>query len=142
MLDPQSFTITTSLLLEWQEERTALLSKISAMRDKVGDYDRKIEAASFFLPFGASADHVEPTVKSDAEPENLTLISKIVMTVRAAKGGFLDPKQIKLRLAAQGLYPDGSSPNYFYSALKRAADRRLIHAQDGKYYARTTDQAE
>ncbi len=106
----QRITITSDDVRAWVIERDRLMVLVK-------DLNRKIDAATVFLP------HAVSDPQSMAEGGAMTLgdwIERVVTESDVA----LQPKDIRLRVEAKGVEVAGE--NYIYTAIKRLTDRGKI----------------
>lgn len=122
----------------WRQRGVELDRIIADAQSEKADIARKLEAVAILAPeIVGGAFQLTPPGETVVEP---SVISEIVAVVNE-NGGLLLPKHIRRLLREREGVPVFSD-NYFYTALKRAADKNLIARVGDRYGAKKNPEAE
>ncbi len=126
----EGIVIPMEMIEEWRNRKAELDRVIIGAQRESAEISRKLEAIAVLAPEltapGFALTAPEP---SNEAPSVISELAKVL----AERKGKMSPKEIREALSKRDNVP-AFSQHYFYTALKRAADKKLIR-KVGDLYA-------
>jgi hypothetical protein len=127
-----NLTLSPKLIQQWRDEQATIEREIEVRRATIEEIGRKLDAAKVLAPSLFEQMDAKATERGSSF-STPSLTNAIVELLKEKPERSLEPRQIRQALEWKRVLEPGQSKNYFYTALKRAADRNLIINKGGAY---------